>query len=95
MLYAVFARGLRYLAMRKVGYEQADECIHETFIIMVKRIKEDALREPGALLKYARTILERMIIDIRRERIKWRVDIDFDYLATTHSDNAPTSGTGL
>ena len=90
MLYAVFTGGLRYLAMRKVGHEQADECVHDTFIIMVKRIKEDALREPAALLKYARTILERMIIDIHQERIKWRSDIDFDYLATTHSDDAPT-----
>ena len=90
MLYAVFTRRLRYLAMRKVGHEQADECVHDTFIIMVKRIKEHALREPGALLKYARTILERMIIDIHQERIKWRVDIDFDYLASTHPDHAPT-----
>jgi RNA polymerase sigma-70 factor, ECF subfamily len=90
MLYAVFTRRLRYLAMRKVGHEQADECVHDTFIIMVKRIKEGALREPGALLKYARTILERIIIDIHQERIKWRVDIDFDYLATTYCDNAPT-----
>jgi RNA polymerase sigma factor (sigma-70 family) len=90
VLYAVFARGLRYLAIRKVGHEQADECVHDTFIIMVKRIKEDTLREPGALLKYARTILERMIIDIHQERIKYRVDVDFDYLATTHSGDAPT-----
>jgi RNA polymerase sigma-70 factor, ECF subfamily len=90
MLYSVFTRGLRYLAIRKVGYEQADECVHDTFIALAKKIKEGALREPAALLKYARTILERMIVDIHLERRKWRADVDFDYLALTRADDAPT-----
>lgn len=90
MLYAAFTRGLRYLAIRKVGYEQADECVHDTFIALAKKIREGALREPAALLKYARTILERMIVDIHLERRKWRADVDFDYLALTHADQAPT-----
>jgi RNA polymerase sigma-70 factor (ECF subfamily) len=90
LLYAVFTRGLRYLAIRKVGYEQADECVHDTFIALAKKIREGALREPAALLKYARTILERMIVDIHLERRKWRADVDFDYLALTHADTAPT-----
>jgi RNA polymerase sigma-70 factor, ECF subfamily len=90
LLYAVFTRGLRYLAIRKVGYEQADECVHDTFIALAKKIREGALREPAALLKYARTILERMIVDIHLERRKWRADVDFDYLALTRADDAPT-----
>jgi RNA polymerase sigma-70 factor, ECF subfamily len=90
LLYAVFTRGLRYLAIRKVGYEQADECVHDTFIALAKKIREGALREPAALLKYARTILERMIVDIHLERRKWRADIDFDHLALTRADNSPT-----
>jgi RNA polymerase sigma-70 factor (ECF subfamily) len=90
MLYAVFTRGLRYLAIRKVGYEQADECVHDTFIALAKKIREGALREPAALLKYARTILERMIVDIHLERRKWRAEVDFDYLALTRADEAPS-----
>lgn len=90
LLYAVFTRGLRYLAIRKVGYEQADECVHDTFIALAKKIREGALREPAALLKYARTILERMIVDIHLERRKWRADVDFDYLALTRADDAPS-----
>ena len=90
LLYAVFTRGLRYLAIRKVGYEQADECVHDTFIALARKIREGALREPAALLKYARTILERMIVDIHLERRKWRADIDFDHLALTRADDSPT-----
>lgn len=90
LLYSVFTRGLRYLAIRKVGYEQADECVHDTFIALAKKIREGALREPAALLKYARTILERMIVDIHLERRKWRADVDFDYLALTRADDAPS-----
>jgi RNA polymerase sigma-70 factor, ECF subfamily len=90
LLYSVFTRGLRYLAIRKVGYEQADECVHDTFIALAKKIREGALREPAALLKYARTILERMIVDIHLERRKWRAEVDFDYLALTRADDAPS-----
>ena len=90
MLYAIFTRGLRYLAIRKVGYEQADECVHDTFIALAKKIRDGALREPAALLKYARTILERMIVDIHLERRKWRAEVDFDYLALTRANDAPT-----
>jgi RNA polymerase sigma-70 factor, ECF subfamily len=90
LLYSVFTRGLRYLAIRKVGYEQADECVHDTFIALAKKIRDGALREPAALLKYARTILERMIVDIHRERRKWRAEVDFDYLALTRADDAPS-----
>jgi RNA polymerase sigma-70 factor (ECF subfamily) len=90
LLYSVFTRGLRYLAIRKVGYEQADECVHDTFIALAKKIRDGALREPAALLKYARTILERMIVDIHLERRKWRAEVDFDYLALTRADDAPS-----
>jgi RNA polymerase sigma-70 factor (ECF subfamily) len=90
LLYAVFTRGLRYLAIRKVGYEQADECVHDTFIALAKKIRDGALREPAALLRYARTILERMIVDIHLERRKWRADVDFDHLALTRADSSPT-----
>jgi RNA polymerase sigma-70 factor (ECF subfamily) len=90
MLYAMFMRGLRYLAVRKIGYEQADECVHDTFIALTQKIKEGALREPTALLKYARTILDRMIADIHLKRRKWRAEVDFDLLAQTRADEGPT-----
>lgn len=90
LLYTVFTRGLRYLAIRKLGYEEADEVVHDTFIALAQKIKEGALREPAALFKYARTILERMIGNRYSERRKWQRDVDFEVVATTHADDAPT-----
>src|SRR4051812_5450384 len=85
-LYGIFTRGLRYLAIRKLGYEQADECVHDTFIALAQKIKQGAIREPAALMGYARTILERKILEIHSERRKWRVDVDFEVLANTTAD---------
>jgi RNA polymerase sigma-70 factor, ECF subfamily len=90
LLYSVFTRGLRYLAIRKLGYEEADEVVHDTFIALSQKIKEGALREPAALFKYARTILERMIGNRYTERRKWQRDVDFEVVAVTHADGAPT-----
>lgn len=90
LLYSVFTRGLRYLAIRKLGYEEADEVVHDTFIALAQKIKEGALREPAALFKYARTILERMIGNRYTERRKWQRDVDFEVVAVTHADEAPT-----
>jgi RNA polymerase sigma-70 factor (ECF subfamily) len=90
LLYSVFTRGLRYLAIRKLGYEEADEVVHDTFIALSQKIKEGALREPAALFKYARTILERMIGNRYTERRKWQRDVDFEVVAGTHADSALT-----
>ena len=90
LLYSVFTRGLRYLAIRKLGYEEADEVVHDTFIALTQKIKEGALREPAALFKYPRTILERMIGNRYTERRKWQRDVDFEVIATTHRDQSPT-----
>lgn len=95
LLYSVFTRGLRYLAIRKLGYEEADEVVHDTFIALTQKIKEGALREPAALFKYARTILERMIGNRYTERRKWQRDVDFEVIATTHPDKAPTPESAL
>jgi RNA polymerase sigma-70 factor (ECF subfamily) len=91
MLYSALTKGLRYLAIRKVGYEQADECVHDTFIALMEKIKGGALREPAALLKYARVILERKIGLIYDERRRCPNDVDFDTIAATRSDEAPSS----
>jgi RNA polymerase sigma-70 factor, ECF subfamily len=91
MLYSVLRKGLRYLAIRKVGYEQADECVHDTFIALTEKIKAGALREPAALLKYARVILGRKIGLIYDERRRCPADVDFETIAAARSDEAPSS----
>jgi RNA polymerase sigma-70 factor, ECF subfamily len=91
ILYNTLTKGLRYLAIRKIGYEQADECVHDTFIALTDKIKAGALREPAALFKYARVILERKIGLIYEERRRHSKDMDFDTIANTRSDGAPSS----
>lgn len=91
MLYTALTKGLRYLAIRKLGHEQADECVHDTFIALLEKIKAGALREPAALFKYARVILERKIGVIYDERRKQPNDVDFETIANTRSDGAPSS----
>jgi RNA polymerase sigma-70 factor, ECF subfamily len=91
ILYSALTKGLRYLAIRKVGYEQADECVHDTFIALMGKIKAGALREPAALLKYARVILERKIGLIYDERRRCASDVDFDTITATRCDEAPSS----
>jgi RNA polymerase sigma-70 factor (ECF subfamily) len=90
MLYSVLTKGLRYLALRKVGFEQADECVHATFIALLEKLKAGALREPAALFKYARVILERKFGAIYDERRKYPTDVDFETIAATRPNEAPT-----
>lgn len=89
LLYKALTKGLRYLAIRQVGIDDADECVNDTFIALLMKVREGALAEPSALLSYARTILQRIIWTKYSERKKNQSDMDFDVAALTVKDNAP------
>ena len=63
MLYSILSRGMRFLAIHKLGPEDGLECFHDTVLILIARIREGALQEPAALFGYARTILMRGVMD--------------------------------
>ena len=89
-LYRAISRQFRYFAIRKVGPAQADECLHDTFIVLVKKLRQGALRDPNALWQYARTILKRKMLDVQMERRRWSDSTTFDDVAYSFADAAPS-----
>lgn len=60
-LYAVFARGIRFLLIRQLGMQDVEDKIHDTFLIVVNAIKRGELREPDRLMGYVRTVVRRQV----------------------------------
>ena len=89
LLYTILSRGLRYLAVRKLG-EEGNDCFHEVFLVLIRRIREGGLKEPAALFGYARTILTREMTDRFEQRRKWNTEPDFEQATMATSTAAPT-----
>ena len=53
-LHLALVKGLRYFAVRQVGIDDADECVNDTFLALVRKIRAGAVEKPEALLSYAR-----------------------------------------
>jgi RNA polymerase sigma-70 factor, ECF subfamily len=87
LLYTTLSRGLRYLAIHKLG-EEGNDCFHEVFITLLSTIRDGALKDPTALFGYARTILKREIIDRFEERRKWNYEDSFDWTIVPSADPA-------
>lgn len=90
LLHLALVKGLRYFAVRQVGLDDADECVNDTFLALVRKIREGAVEKPEALLSYARTILHRIICARYTQRKKWQTDVDFDTFAATQQDSGMT-----
>jgi len=86
-LHLALVKGLRYFAVRQVGIDDADECVNDTFLALVRKIRAGAVEKPEALLSYARTILHRTICARYTQKKKWQSDVDFDTLVSTKQDS--------
>jgi RNA polymerase sigma factor (sigma-70 family) len=78
-LYRVFAGGVRFFLYRRLGADEIDDKIHDTFLIVVEAIRRGELREPERLMGFVRTVVRRQaagsidrIVNMRRDS----VDID-------------------
>ncbi len=60
-LYTVFARGVRFLLIRQLGYQDVEDKIHDIFLIVVNAIRRGELREPERLMGYVRTVVRRQV----------------------------------
>ena len=58
LLHDAFSEGMRYLAGR-YSPEHADDCVHDTMLIVVRQIEAGQLAEPAALPGYINTVLKR------------------------------------
>lgn len=60
-LYHLFSRGVRFYLCRRLGLQELDDKIHDTFVIVVQAIRRGELREPERLMGYVRTVVRRQV----------------------------------
>ena len=91
LLYSVLSRGMKFLAIHKLGSEDGLECFHDTIVILLSRIRKGALQEPAALFGYARTILMRGIMEQFEKRRRFSIADDLDSVAFATPDQRLTA----
>ncbi len=60
-LYSVFGKGVRLYMCRQLGFQEVDDKVHDTFIVVVQAIQKGDLREPERLMGFVRTVARRMV----------------------------------
>jgi RNA polymerase sigma-70 factor (ECF subfamily) len=78
-LYGIFARGVRYFLLRRLGPDEIDDKVHDCFVIVLQAIHDGDLREPERLMGYVKTVVKRKIatsIDLAVQQRRTRVDWD-------------------
>lgn len=96
-LYAVFARGIRFLLIRQLGYQDVEDKIHDTFLIVVNAIRRGDLREPERLMGYVRTVVRRQVathIDglVQSRRDMGDVELGYKLVDDRHDPEAEVLG---
>jgi RNA polymerase sigma factor (sigma-70 family) len=60
-LYQNLAAGARLFLRRQLGPQEADDRVHNVFVIVVRAIRNGELREPERLMGFVRTVLNRQL----------------------------------
>lgn len=60
-LYKIFSRGVRFTMWRRIGQQDLDDRVHETFVIVTQAIRKGELREPERLMGFVRTVMRRQV----------------------------------
>lgn len=60
-LYRVFENGIRFYFFRQFGFQEQDDKMHDTFLIVVQAIQRGGLREPERLMGFVRTVVRRQV----------------------------------
>jgi RNA polymerase sigma-70 factor (ECF subfamily) len=71
-LYLLFVRGFRSHLCWHLGLQDADDKIHDAFVIVVKAILRGDLREPDRLLGFVKTVVRRQLAAHIERRIHGR-----------------------
>ncbi len=61
-LYHLISRGIKILIVRQLGRQEAEDRVHDTFLVVVRSIQRGELREPERLIAFARTVVRRRIL---------------------------------
>jgi RNA polymerase sigma factor (sigma-70 family) len=60
-LYRSLAAGTRLFLARRLGTQEAQDRVHNVFLIVVQAIRRGELREPERLMGFVRTVLNRQV----------------------------------
>ncbi len=71
-LYAVFSRGIRYQLARKLGAEELDDNLHNSFVTCLEAVRSGQLRQPERLMGFVRTVIIRKIAEQIHRRVRER-----------------------
>ncbi|HBY60919.1 MAG TPA: sigma-70 family RNA polymerase sigma factor [Solibacterales bacterium] len=89
-LYRLFSRGVRYYLCRRLGPQEIEDRVHDTFLIVVQAIQRGDLREPDRLLGFIRTVVRRQVaacIDRAVHSRREQTELDFNVRIADGRDN--------
>ena len=73
-LYTYFSKGARFYFCRHLGLEELDDRVHDSFLLVLDRLKRGELRDPERLMGFIRTILRRQVAAYVRGAVEERRD---------------------
>ncbi len=89
-LYRIFNRGIRFYLCRQLGPQELEDRVHDVFLIVIKAIRREGLREPERLMGFVRTVVKRQvaahidqIVHLRREQ----ADLEMGMAVTDREHN--------
>ncbi len=92
-LYNVINNGLRYLLIRQIGsVDDVDDRVHELFLIVVRAIREERLRDASRLMGFIRAVMHHQVagyIQGRMTRRRREVTDEAITLTVRDSRNTP------
>jgi len=74
-LYKIFGGGVRYYLCHQLGPQELNDNVHDTFLTVVRAIKQGHLREPERLMGFVRTIVRRQIAALIEQAVSKRRDV--------------------
>ncbi len=91
-LYYVINNGLRYLLIRQIGcIDDVDDRIHELFIIVVRAIREERLRDASRLMGFIRAVMHHQVAGYIQGRVtRRRREVTDEAITLTVRDSRKT-----
>ena len=71
-LYLIFSRGFRAMLRRRLDAPDAEDKLHDLFLILIQAIRNGNIREPERLMGFARTIARRQVAEYINEAVHRR-----------------------
>jgi RNA polymerase sigma-70 factor (ECF subfamily) len=61
-LYALFSKWIKMYLQYRLGPQESDDKVHDTFVAVVRAIRRGDVREPERLMAFVRTIVRRLVV---------------------------------